>query len=197
MAVSIQKFPGFSSDPRPLPAWITIRRGCLLLALGLICTPNAVMAQQQVTHSSMQAQTDNVPTPSQLDLNKMIWSTMLMLDLANQTNDYNIFRAWAAPSFRDNNDPAKLSQIFAKWRLIDLSNTLLLAPTFRTAPVVQPSGLLHVQGYFGLRPTSVDFELLFQWSAGRWRLFGISIAPVQLASEQPPVPVPSAQPARN
>ena len=59
--------------------------------------------------------------------------------------------------------------------------------------MVQPD-ILQVQGFFGLRPTAIAFDLYYQWVQGRWRLFGVSINPAQIASVQPgvatPVPTP-------
>jgi hypothetical protein len=62
---------------------------------------------------------------------------------------------------------------------------------------VQPD-VLRVQGYFGLRPTAINFELFYQWVQGRWRLFGVSISPASIATQQPGPPVvaqPAAKPA--
>jgi hypothetical protein len=88
------------------------------------------------------------------------------------------------------NDPAKLTQIFASLRQsgVDLSNTLLLAPTYSVPPRLEQPGLLRVRGMFGLRPTAIAFDLYFHWINGRWRLFGVSIAPASIATQQPGPP---------
>jgi hypothetical protein len=121
----------------------------------------------------------------QMQLSKLVWSTMIAVDQANQSGNYSVLRDISAPGFQANNDAAKLAQIFTNLRAsgTDLSNTLLLAPTFRAQPrMVQPD-MLQLQGSFGLRPTGINFELLYQWTAGKWRLFGVAIAPAQMASE--------------
>jgi hypothetical protein len=123
--------------------------------------------------------------------------TVVAVDHANKSGNYSVLRDLAAPGFQSNNDPARLTQIFAGLRAtsIDLSNTLLLAPTYSTRPAMVQADMLRVQGYFGLRPASVRFDLAYQWTGGRWRLFGVSISPFQMATEQPgaaPAP-PQAQ----
>ncbi len=138
-----------------------------------------------------------VPVPGELELAKMIWSTMAAVDHANQAGNYSVLRDLAAPGFQINNDPARLAEIFASLRAsrIDLSNTLLLAPTYLSAPQMVQPDVLRVQGYFGLRPTAINFELFYQWVSGRWRVFGVSISPASIATQQPGPPV-VAQPAQ-
>ena len=162
------------------------------VALGLIVATPAI-AQQ----ASASAPQSSAPVPGDLELAKMVWSTMAAVDHANRAGNYSVLRDLAAPGFQINNDAAKLTQIFANLRAsgVDLSNTLLLAPTYRGPPrMVQPD-ILQVQGFFGLRPTAIAFDLYYQWVQGRWRLFGVSINPAQIAAVQPgattPTPAPS------
>ena len=127
-----------------------------------------------------------VPVPSELELAKLVWSTMVAVDHANQAGNYSVLRDLAAPGFQINNDPAALAQIFASLRAtrIDLSNTLLLEPTYRAVPAIIQPGIIRVQGYFGLRPTAINFDVYYQWIGGKWRLFGVSISPSAMAKEQ-------------
>ncbi len=129
----------------------------------------------------------------------MIWSTMAAVDHANLAGNYSVLRDLAAPGFQINNDSAKLAEIFAALRAsrTDLSNTLLLAPTYRAAPAMVQPDVLRVQGAFGLRPTAINFELYYQWVGGRWRLFGVSITPASIATQQPgAAPTPQPQPPK-
>ncbi|MDO9489299.1 MAG: hypothetical protein Q7J32_13075 [Sphingomonadaceae bacterium] len=127
------------------------------------------------------------PVPSALELSKMVWSTMLAIDHANRSGNYSVLRDLGSPGFQANNDAARLATIFADIRGqgIDLSNTILLAPTYSAAPAIIAPGVLRTQGSFGLRPTAISFDLYYQWDAGRWKLFGVSIMPVELARTQP------------
>lgn len=132
----------------------------------------------------------NVPVPSELEMNKLIWSTLAAVDHANQAGNYSVLRDLSAPGFQVNNDAARLTQIFAPLRAsrIDLSNTLLLAPTYAGAPRRPTSNMLQVQGFFGLRPTAISFDLSYEWVAGKWRLFGVDIRPATIAGSQPAAP---------
>ncbi len=158
-----------------------------IFALGLAITASA-FAQQPAAPSPVQSA---VPLPSELELAKMIWSTMAAVDHANRAGNYSVLRDLSAPGFQIANDAAKLTQIFASLRAsnVDLSNTMLLAPTYRGQPRMVQADILQVQGFFGLRPTAISFDLYYQWVQGRWRLFGISINPAQIATMQPGAPV--------
>ncbi|MFZ4689038.1 MAG: hypothetical protein ACOYLS_07360 [Polymorphobacter sp.] len=135
------------------------------------------------------------PVPGELELSKLIWTTMAAVDHANLSGNYSVLRDLSAPAFQANNDAARLTQIFAGLRAsgTDLSNALLLGPTWISAPAIVPGGLLQLQGYFGLRPTAIAFELTYQWVAGRWRLFGVSITPRAIAAVQPAPPAPAVK----
>jgi hypothetical protein len=164
----------------------------LLLALAACLGMAApVQAQQAVPVSS-------VPVPDELEMSKLIWTTMAAVDHANLSGNYSVLRDLAAPGFQMANDPAKLTQIFTSLRLsgVDLSNTLLLGPTYTMPPRLEQPGLLRVKGLFGLRPTAIAFDLYFQWVNGRWRLFGVSIAPASIATQQPGPP-PAPAPAKS
>lgn len=156
-------------------------------ALLFFTMPSGAIAQQPPAPAAASAM-------GELDIHKLVWSTMIAVDQANKSGNYSVLRDLAAPGFQASNDPARLTQIFAGLRStnIDLSNTLLLAPTYTARPTMVQADVLRMQGYFGLRPASVRFELIFQWIAGRWRLFGVSIVPFQMPADQG-APAPSEQ----
>ena len=87
-------------------------------ALSLAAVPVAAQQAPRPPASS-------VPVPGELELAKMIWSTLAAVDHANQAGNYSVLRDLAAPGFQINNDPARLAEIFASLRAsrIDLSNT--------------------------------------------------------------------------
>ena len=68
---------------------------------------------------------------------------------------------------------------------IDLSNTLLLAPSYSAPPAVVEKDVIRVRGTFGLRPTAITFDLFYQWVQGKWRLYGVSIGQESIANIQP------------
>ena len=152
-----------------------------------------LMAAQPVTAQTAAPPPASIqPVPGELELSKLIWTTMAAVDHANLSGNYSVLRDLSAPAFQGNNDAARLTQIFAGLRAsgTDLSNSLLLGPTWTAAPAIVPGGLLRLQGYFGLRPTAIAFDLTYQWVGGRWRLFGVGITPRAIAVNQPEVAKP-------
>lgn len=128
-----------------------------------------------------------MPVPGDLELAKLIWSTIVAIDHANQSGNYSVLRDISSPAFQIANDPSRLAQIFASLRenRVDLSNSLLLAPVYNGPAQVGAGNILRVRGSFGLRPTAVAFDFEFQWYNGKWRLFGVAISPLPLATQQP------------
>ena len=152
----------------------------LLLMLSLSAL---VPAAAQVPGAAQPGQ----PVPDPLELSKIIWSTMAAIDNANRSGNYSVLRDLSAPGFQANNDAAKLTGVFAGLRNqnVDLSNTLLLAPTYRSPPAIVGQGLMRLTGRFGLRPIAINFDLIYQFTSGRWKLYGVNIEPAGLATDQP------------
>lgn len=158
--------------------------GCITpAAMLLICMAPMPVLAQAAAPPPVSVQ----PVPGELELSKLIWTTLAAVDHANISGNYSVLRDLSSPSFQANNDAARLTQIFAGLRAsgTDLSNVLLLGPTWTAAPAIVTGGLLRLRGYFGLRPTAISFELTYQWVGGRWRLFGVGINPMSLATVQP------------
>lgn len=135
-----------------------------------------------------------MPVPGEMELARLVWSTMSAIGQANETGNYSVLRDLSAPGFQIANDQSKLTQIFAGLRSsgVDLSVTLLATPVYRVPPRMVQPGTLQLVGTFGLRPQSVNFELLYQWTSGKWRLFGVGVAPISTAI----VPLPAVPPKR-
>ena len=167
----------------------------VLLGMALALPTASTPAQAQGASGALPPPSP-MPEPNELELAKLIWSTMAAVDHANVAGNYSVLRDLSAPGFQMNNDAARLAKIFETLRAsnVDLSNTMLLAPTYQTAPVIMSGNVLHVKGFFGLRPTAIGFDLYYQWLQGRWRLYGVSIVPAAMANVQPGGPPPPAQP---
>lgn len=136
------------------------------------------------------------PVPSEVELVKMIWSVLIGVDQANRSGNYSVLRDMSATAFQVQNDAARLAQAFAPIRNsgIDLTNALLIAPTYQAAPQLVAADVLHVRGAFALRPATIVFDLYFQWEQGRWKIYGISIQPSAMNTQLPGAP--QAQPAQ-
>nr|WP_240048800.1 hypothetical protein [Parerythrobacter lutipelagi] len=127
------------------------------------------------------------PTPSQLELSKMIWSTISAVDHANRSGNYSVLRDISAQSFQIQNNASRLSEIFAGIRnsRIDLSNALLVPPTYNQAPQMIREDIFRVQGFFQIRPIALSFDLYYQWEQGMWKLVGIDLQPVEMSTGAP------------
>lgn len=166
-------------------------------------SPAVAQNQQQLPPSvAPQNPLSPAPIPGELELAKLIWGTIAAVDNANQSGNYSVLRDLSATGFQVNNNPARLSEIFAGLRSskIDLSNALLVAPSYTAPPQMVQPDVLYLRGYFGIRPTSVEFELYYQWMAGKWRLYGVSIVPLQAAgvtqNQNRPTPAPTPAPEK-
>jgi hypothetical protein len=159
----------------------------VLLACGLPALAQAPQPAPPVRVSSQ-------PVPSELELAKLVWSTMAMVDHANRSGNYSVLRDTSATGFQQQNDPARLAEIFAPIRAlrVDLGNALVVEPRYTAGPTLLQADVFQIKGYFPLRPTAIFFDLYFQWEQGRWKLFGISVQPGTMA----PVGQPAQQPAQ-
>ena len=174
-----------------------LKRGAKAAAFSLAAALAAVQPASAQSGAAAAAPIATMPVPSDLELAKLIWSTLAAIDHANQSGNYSVLRDISSPAFQIANDPSRLAQIFASLRenRVDLSNSLLLAPVYNGAPQVGAGNVLRVRGSFGLRPTAVAFDFEFQWYNGKWRLFGVAISPLPLATQQP-APGPQVPDAR-
>ena len=133
------------------------------------------------------------PVPDQLELSKLIWSTILAVDHANRSGNYSVLRDMSAQGFQINNDAARLAQIFTGIReqRIDLANVLLVPPTYYEPPRQVQTDVFEVRGLFQIRPIAIQFHMFYQWEQGRWKLYGIDIQPLAMVEAMPgPPPAP-------
>ena len=163
-----------------------------LCAAMLVCGHPALAQAPQPPRISSQ------PVPSELELAKLVWSTMAMVDHANRSGNYSVLRDTSATGFQVQNDPARLAEIFAPIRAlrIDLANALVVEPRYTAGPTLLQADVFQIKGYFPLRPTAIFFDLYFQWEQGRWKLFGISIQPGTMAPLGQPAQPPAQPPAQ-
>lgn len=153
-----------------------LRAPALLFLAALVAATGATPAWAQAQSRPVRAAA--APLPDELTLSKLLWSTMAAVDQANKTGNYSVLRDLGSTGFQANNNAASLAGVFAAIRTqrIDLSNTLLLAPTYEFRPAMIEPGILRMRGRFPLRPTAIGFDLIYEWQDG-WRLHGVSIVP--------------------
>lgn len=158
-----------------------------LAAVAMISTP----VHAQATKSQKPAKAQE-PKPANIDRNGMlilVRTSLLALDQANKTGNYTVLRDLGAPGFQANN-AARLAEIFANHRNdgIDLAGIAVLEPQLTLLPQIEPTGMLHMAGFFPSVPMQVNFELLFAPSDRQWKLFGISVALSKGGPQAPETP---------
>ena len=126
-------------------------------------------------------------TPGQLELSKLLWSTIAAVDHANQSGNYSVLRDISAQGFQIQFNPARLTELFSGLRRlnVDLSNAFLVPPTYYEAPQMVSDDTFRARGIFQLRPIAIQFEVYYQWEQGRWKLFGVELKPQEMAVTQP------------
>ena len=117
--------------------------------------------------------------PDQGSVFRLVLSSLVALNQANNTGNYSVFHMLGAPGFRKANPPQRLAKLFAKLRNqnVDLTESLLIVPVLTQPTAINNNGFLHVKGNFPLRPRQINFEFLFQSVNGNWLIFGIAVNP--------------------
>ena len=87
-------------------------RPAVFAAAILIIIASGAQAQQQ-------QQQPRPPKPDRPETAQLVWTTLIAVHHANLTGNYSVLRELGAPAFQQNNDPAKLAQIFARVRQAD------------------------------------------------------------------------------
>lgn len=115
--------------------------------------------------------------PDENTLARLVWSTMITLDDANETGNYAVLHRSGAPEFVRSQSPEKLAGLFSELRAknVDLSRTLSISPTWDMPPAINEAGYLRLRGGFEFRPRAVRFDILFRLSEGDWKILGLSV----------------------
>jgi hypothetical protein len=163
---------------------------CTAFLLGALRVPQKAHAQSRVRQAparapaaapapAPQAPQATFPLPDNLVTSKLLWSTMAAMDHASDTGNFTVVNALGTAGFRSRNPPATLASVFTALRnqRVDLSDALLVSPTFELAPHMVTPTAFRMRGMFPLRPTSVAFDLVFAWESG-WRVDAIAVLPL-------------------
>jgi hypothetical protein len=104
---------------------------------------------------------------------------MAAMDHASDTGNFSVVAALGTAGFRSRNKPEALATVFTTLRnqRVDLSDTLLVAPSFELAPHMVTPNAFRMRGVFPLRPTAVAFDVIYAWEGG-WRLDAIAVLPI-------------------
>ena len=178
-----------------------------LLATAVLAQPLLAQDKPKAAAPPPASKTDSKPAPAKSTkkaspaptipdgtaLSILIRKMLLTLNDANLSGNYTVLRDLAAPSFQSANDPAKLTGIFAKLReaKIDMAPIVYFDPKLVRQPQINENGMLRLSGFLPTRPQQINFDLLFQHVADRWRLFGIAVN-TSLAKAAAAQPAPAA-----
>ncbi len=156
-----------------------------------------------------QAQAKPAPAPQQqqgqqmqietVQLVAMIKSTIMALQLANQTGNYSVLRDLGTPVFREKFDQAALTRIFANMRQrgVNLTPVLFLPPNLSKQPELTGGNVLHLNGNFATQPAQIVFDMQFMQIDNAWRIEGLAVdavAPAQAQAAAQPQQQPQQQP---
>jgi hypothetical protein len=127
--------------------------------------------------------------PSKVDgrqLSILLRTTMVALHQANITGNYTVLRDIGSLSFRNLNTPSRLSDVFRPIReaRLDLSEAVLVDPILQKKPRIDGNGMLHMEGYFPIKPLAPTYRMVFRWEENAWRLFSISVGAEKLEAVQ-------------
>jgi hypothetical protein len=108
----------------------------------------------------------------------------------HKTGNYTVLRDLGSPNFQTNS-AAKLGDIFANQRKqgLDFSAVAVLEPQLTLLPRIEPSGMLHMAGFFPSVPMQLNFELLFEPVNRQWKIFGVSVNLTPGGPQAPETPV--------
>ncbi len=150
-----------------------LRKMLLLAGLGL-AIPALAQAPARLASPAPAVAVPQLPPAEAMII--LIRSTVVALGHANATNNYAVLHQLGSDTFRKANTPVRLQQVFTPFRAsqIDMNPVVYLTPQLTQAPAMM-QGRLHLVGFFPSQPMQINFDLLFEPSQGRWKLFGLGM----------------------
>lgn len=105
----------------------------------------------------------------------MVKTSLLTLNDANLTGNYDVLHAKMAKVFRDKFGAEVLKQGFKSFagHHIDAIAAKPIVPT--SQPMINRSGALMLRGYFDTTPSRLTYELDFAVSEGEWKLINVDV----------------------
>ncbi|MBZ9973864.1 MULTISPECIES: hypothetical protein [unclassified Mesorhizobium] len=175
-----------------------MREGCLrrgAIVAGAILALVTIVGPPSAAHAQAKEKRVGQKTahPANIDRNGVLIlarSALLALDQANKTGNYTVLRDLGSPNFQANS-AAGLGDIFASQRKqgLDFSAIAVLEPQLTLLPQIEPSGMLHMAGFFPSVPLQVNFELLFEAVNRQWKIYGVSVNLTSGGPQAPETPV--------
>lgn len=144
--------------------------------------PAQPAAQPQRSAAPQQSQ---IPQPAGLIV--LIKGSLIALNQANLTGNYQVLYALGSDSLRASTNAQNLAQSFAgfRQRQIDMSSVLFLNPNLTRQPAIE-GGRLHLVGTFPTTPLQINFDFWFEPSQNQWKFVQLntSLSPVAQQPQQ-------------
>lgn len=121
------------------------------------------------------ARAEAPPLPDPLVEEVMVKTSLLTLNDANITGNYDVMQAKMAKAFRDRFGADTLKQAFRSFagKHIDIIAAKPIVAT--SAAKIDAGGALMLRGYFDTTPSRLTYELDYAISEGEWKLINIDI----------------------
>lgn len=110
-------------------------------------------------------------------VDSLVRSTIVAFNQANLTGNFSVLRALGSLEFQRVNTEQELASSFNEFRALnlDIGIVTLYEPVFTKKPMIDQNGLMQIQGYFPTQPIRIEFDLVYSFSEGRWRLQQIAV----------------------
>jgi hypothetical protein len=144
--------------------WRVGSRSRLLAAMtGALLLPGPAGAQDKV--------------PSAVSQEILIKASLLTLNDANVTGNYDVLHAKLAKPFREQFSPERLKQSFKPFvdQKIDWEVIVAKSPIATKEAQIDDRGALLLRGYFDVSPTRVIYDLDFLPSEGEWKPIKLNV----------------------
>jgi hypothetical protein len=121
------------------------------------------------------AMAQSLPTPAEQEV--LAKTTILTLNNANLTGDYEVLHAKLSKPFRDQFDADKLAETFKDFvdKQLDLSPIADRPAVSDVEAQIDGDGVLTLRGHFATSPKQVKYQLGFIRSDGEWKPVGIKV----------------------
>ena len=121
------------------------------------------------------AMAQSLPTPAEQEV--LAKTTILTLNNANLTGDYEVLHAKLSKPFRDQFDADKLAETFKDFvdKQLDLSPIADRPAVSDVEAQIDGDGVLTLGGHFATSPKQVKHQLGFIRSDGEWKPVGIKV----------------------
>ncbi|MBI5264953.1 MAG: hypothetical protein HY852_24420 [Bradyrhizobium sp.] len=140
----------------------------------------AALATVAGCSTSAPAQSPALPTSAVEEV--MVKTSLLTLNDANLTGNYDVMFAKMAKPFRDSYSADTLKQAFKSFAGHHIDAIAAMPIISTSAPVVDGRGALLLRGRFDTTPSRLTYELDFSVSEGEWKLVAIDVKVRSLAT---------------